>query len=70
MQRLFLFFLCLILALRTGSCQSDEDLIDISNITVFPQDYQHNLRAGYLNITPYEHAYYSIFCERYNEALS
>lgn len=70
MQRLFLFFLCLILALRTGSCQSDEDLIDISNITVFPQDYQHNLRAGYLNITPYEQAYYYIFCERYNEALS
>lgn len=58
--RVLLLFI-LVITVRT---QSDEDLINISNITVFPQDYQHNLRAGYLNITPYEQAFYYIFCER------
>lgn len=36
-----------------SQAQRDEDLIDISNITVFPQDYQHSIYAGYLNITAY-----------------
>jgi hypothetical protein len=53
----------LILCLSAVSCQ-DEDLIDISNITVFPQDYEHNLRAGYLNITAYGQAFYYLFAER------
>lgn len=45
--------------------QSDEDLIDIANITVFPQDYSHKIYAGYLNITPYEQAFYYIYTLRY-----
>ena len=44
--------------------QDDEDLIDISNITSFPQDYSHNIRAGYLNISSYNAAFYYLFCER------
>lgn len=45
--------------------QGDEDLIPLENITVFPSSYDHNLRAGYLNITPYNQAFYYLFAERY-----
>ena len=45
-----------------GSAEIDDDLIDISNITVFPQEYGHKIRAGYLNITAYNQAFYYLFC--------
>lgn len=66
-----LFIAILVMSLLTttyaapfASLDSDSDLIDISNITVFPE-YTHNIRAGYLNLTAYNQAFYYIFCERY-----
>jgi hypothetical protein len=61
MKMLFVASLIAVLS----QAQRDEDLIDISNITVFPPDYQHNIYAGYLNITAYEQAFYYIFTPRY-----
>ena len=49
----------------SASSQKDEDIIDITNITIFPQDYKHNISAGYLNVTPNNQALYYIFCLRY-----
>lgn len=51
-----------------GAVDPDEDLIDLSNITVFPKDYAHNIRAGYLNLTAYNQAFYYLFCERYKHS--
>ena len=39
-------------------CAREDDEVVLSNITVFPQDYDHKLRAGYLNITAYNLAFY------------
>ena len=41
--------------------QNAEDLVDISNITMFPQGYDHRIFAGYLNITPYGKSHYYFF---------
>jgi hypothetical protein len=42
----------------------DEDVIDISKITVFPSYTSAKLRAGYLSITPYTQSFYYILAER------
>lgn len=34
-------------------CQSgDEDLVDLSQIPMMPQDYKHKVYSGYLDISP------------------
>ena len=64
MPKLNLNIFLIYLLFTTVSCEREDDLIDISNITVFPQDYSHDLRAGYLNITAYNQALYYILAER------
>jgi hypothetical protein len=45
---------------------TDEDVINITKIKVFPKDYNSSkIRAGYLSITPYTQSYYYILVERY-----
>jgi hypothetical protein len=41
----------------------DDDIIDIDKIPVFP-NYDHNISAGYLNITTFNQAFYYIFAVR------
>ena len=43
------------------SGQSEEDLVDISAIPMFPQNYDHKIYAGYLNITNYAKSIYYVF---------
>ncbi len=43
------------------NCQSKEDLVDLKNITMFPQNYTHDIYAGFLNITPFAKSLYYIF---------
>jgi len=58
---LFLITLTLV-AIFPVKCDEgdDDDIIDLSKITVFPE-YSHNIRAGYLNITTFNQAFYYIF---------
>lgn len=50
-------------------CSQVDEIDDLLNITkfnpVFPQDYNYPIRAGYLNITPYNQALYYLLAERY-----
>lgn len=55
---LLLFFFTLIILGKSD----DEDIIDITKINVFPQDYKTKLRAGYLSVTPYTQSFYYILC--------
>ncbi len=41
----------LVLLLVWPCSQNEEDKIDITKISTFPQDYAHDIYAGYLNIT-------------------
>jgi len=55
-----IFFLCF-----STICQEvDDDIIDITNITIFPQDYNSKIRAGYLAVTYNTQLFYYIFAER------
>lgn len=42
-----------------------DDIVDISQIPVFPQGYSATIRAGYLSITQNTQSFYYILCERY-----
>jgi hypothetical protein len=54
-----------LLLLAVGcSGQDYDDVIDIGNLTFIKDTYTHKLRAGYLNIVPYNLSFYYIFAER------
>lgn len=58
---LILAIIQIILCTPFDSAEPDDDIIDLSNITVFPE-YDHTIRAGYLNLTAYNQAFYYLFC--------
>jgi hypothetical protein len=56
--------LALLLLVSCAHCQDYDDIIDIGNLTFIKDTYTHKLRAGYLNIVPYNLSFYYIFAER------
>jgi hypothetical protein len=56
----------LLLLIGVIVCQSgDEDLVDITQIPMFPQDYAHKIYSGYLTISPLGNkAFHYFFFER------
>jgi hypothetical protein len=42
-------------------CQYPEDLVNISKISIFPQNYTSKIYAGFLNITSYGKSLYFMF---------
>jgi hypothetical protein len=42
-------------------CQYPEDLVNISKISIFPQNYKSKIYAGFLNITSYGKSLYFMF---------
>ena len=57
----FLLFILLFILLNLSNSQSAEDEVDIKTIDMFPQDYDHKIYAGFLNITDYQKSLYYFF---------
>lgn len=57
----FLLFTLLFLIISLSNSQSAEDEVDIKTIDMFPQDYNHKIYAGFLNITDYQKSLYYFF---------
>lgn len=49
---------------------SDEDLVDISKIDMFPQDYQHRIFSGYLTLSFSGKKFHYMYAERYYDRNS
>ncbi len=62
MRKIIVILLTLFNLYFLGVGQQEDDVIDISKITVFPQDYKPKLRAGYLSITQNTQSLYYILC--------
>jgi hypothetical protein len=56
-----LSFTLLFFILIISNSQSAEDEVDIKAIDMFPQDYNHKIYAGFLNITDYQKSLYYFF---------
>lgn len=59
---------CLVIVLvifLVTSQSAEDDLIDISKIDMFPQDYQHRIYSGYLEISFPNKKFHYMYAERY-----
>ena len=54
-------FLCL---LASFAQEAEDDIIDISKIDMFPQNYEHRLFSGYLEISFPDKKFHYMYAER------